>query len=200
MSNKKEESKKRILDAAKQCFAESGYNNTSVRQICDAADANLALVSYYFGSKENLYYAVIERLTQDVSSLFNQGQKQIEEPAEELCHFIQLFLRARYENKLFHMILKHELSSSGPLKQAIRNILTPCFDYLRTILTSGKEQDVFHFESLPQIEMYIISILVYPAYDSLLTEAWAVGRDADAGPDYEIKQTTHFVLSGLSQR
>lgn len=51
----------RILSAATECFAESGFKATSVRKICERAGANLAMVNYYFGSKDGLYVAIIDR-------------------------------------------------------------------------------------------------------------------------------------------
>ena len=46
----------RILLAAKKLFAKQGFDGTSVRQICEEAGANVALVSYYFGGKEKVFY------------------------------------------------------------------------------------------------------------------------------------------------
>jgi AcrR family transcriptional regulator len=45
----------RILNAAGPIFAEKGYESATVREICHAADVNLAAVNYYFGGKERLY-------------------------------------------------------------------------------------------------------------------------------------------------
>ncbi|MDQ1923047.1 CerR family C-terminal domain-containing protein [Massilia pseudoviolaceinigra] len=51
----------RIITAATECFAENGFKATSVRKICERAGANLAMVNYYFGSKDGLYLAIIDR-------------------------------------------------------------------------------------------------------------------------------------------
>jgi len=51
----------RLLDAAERLFAEQNYEATSLRQVTRAADANLAAVSYHFGSKEGLFRAVFAR-------------------------------------------------------------------------------------------------------------------------------------------
>lgn len=51
----------RLLVAAAQMFAQSGFKATSVRKICERASANLAMVNYYFGSKNELYLAIIKR-------------------------------------------------------------------------------------------------------------------------------------------
>ena len=45
----------RLLDAAGAVFADVGFRAATVREICRRADANIAAVSYHFGSKEQLY-------------------------------------------------------------------------------------------------------------------------------------------------
>lgn len=51
----------RILDCAERLFAGHGYHGTSVRDIAQSADVQLALVGYHFGSKQDLLDRVIER-------------------------------------------------------------------------------------------------------------------------------------------
>lgn len=51
----------KILNAAEELFSASGYDAVSIRQITQAAGVKLALVHYHFGSKEELYRAVIQR-------------------------------------------------------------------------------------------------------------------------------------------
>ena len=63
--------KERILDAAEALFMEHGFEATSLRAITAAAEANLAAVNYHFGSKEELFQAVLTRrldpMNQDAS-------------------------------------------------------------------------------------------------------------------------------------
>ena len=53
--------KERILDSAESLFMEHGFEATGLRQITAAADVNLAAVNYHFGSKEELFEAVLTR-------------------------------------------------------------------------------------------------------------------------------------------
>ncbi len=53
--------KARILDAAEALFMEHGFEATSLRHITAAAGVNLAAVNYHFGSKEELFQAVLTR-------------------------------------------------------------------------------------------------------------------------------------------
>lgn len=57
MSKRKDgiERKAALLEAAMKVFAEKGYRNTTVADICREADSNTAAVNYYYGSKEELY-------------------------------------------------------------------------------------------------------------------------------------------------
>ncbi|MEE2790104.1 MAG: TetR family transcriptional regulator [Acidobacteriota bacterium] len=61
------ETKDRILDAAENLFADSGFPATSMRDITKAAKVNLAAINYHFGSKEALLIAVLERTTTPVN-------------------------------------------------------------------------------------------------------------------------------------
>lgn len=54
----------KILDAAQRLFAETGFRETSLRQITAAAGVNLAAVNYHFGSKKELIQAVLQRYLQ----------------------------------------------------------------------------------------------------------------------------------------
>src|SRR5947199_662629 len=53
--------KGRILNTAEELFMEHGFEATSLRQITAAAGVNLAAVHYHFGSKEELFQAVLTR-------------------------------------------------------------------------------------------------------------------------------------------
>src|SRR6476620_8134315 len=53
--------KTRILDAAERLFVEHGFEATSLRSLTSAASVNLAAVNYHFGSKEELFQAVLTR-------------------------------------------------------------------------------------------------------------------------------------------
>ncbi|WP_010279137.1 TetR/AcrR family transcriptional regulator [Paenibacillus senegalensis] len=196
MSHKQDAAKNRILQAAISCFAANGYDQTSVRQICEAAEANLAMVSYYYGSKEQLYYAVLDQWFKDANPGFNLSA-EILDPREELERFIRTFLHLRNEDPQFNMLLRYELSSQSPRSEFIRKLMSPYLEHLNQILATGKEKNLFQYESLELISTFILSILVYPAYDSFLLQP--ISGEPPAWED-EIKQTIDFVIAGLQTR
>lgn len=66
---KKEISKnteQKIIEVAKNLFAQKGFDGTSIRDICKEADVNISLISYYFGGKEELYKIVVDNITKNI--------------------------------------------------------------------------------------------------------------------------------------
>ena len=59
-----DDTRTKILNAAGPAFADKGFQQTTVREICQAAGANLASINYYFGDKEKLYSATVTRAHQ----------------------------------------------------------------------------------------------------------------------------------------
>ena len=56
-----------ILQVAEKLFAEKGFDGTSIRDISKEAKINIAMVSYYFGSKEKLLEALMLYRTTDLT-------------------------------------------------------------------------------------------------------------------------------------
>ena len=52
---RKGNTKQHLLEAAGEVFAEKGFRDATIADICEKADANIAAVNYHFGGKEALY-------------------------------------------------------------------------------------------------------------------------------------------------
>lgn len=70
--------KKKLLSAAVLTFAEEGYEQASVRRICERAGANVSAVAYHFGGKRGLYIAAIDHAA---SELFSALPPPIPDPS-----------------------------------------------------------------------------------------------------------------------
>jgi AcrR family transcriptional regulator len=82
-----EGTKEKILDEACKVFAEKGYRDATHAEICRRAGTNVAAINYYFSSKESLYQAVFERLTQKVDRLYPlDGGLPASAPPEKRLH------------------------------------------------------------------------------------------------------------------
>lgn len=59
------ETKGKILKAAKELFAQKGFDGTSTREIVNAAGVNISLIAYHFGGKENLFFSMFDHFMED---------------------------------------------------------------------------------------------------------------------------------------
>ncbi len=94
MANREDgkETRKRILDAACEIFADKGYHAAKVAEICRRAGANVASVNYYFGDKATLYLEVWkESFKRCVVSHVPDSQAQ--SPEEQLRAYIHSLIR-----------------------------------------------------------------------------------------------------------
>ena len=62
------DARERLIRAAVEIFAENGFNATTTRMLADRAQANLSAIPYYFKSKEGLYLAAVEHITDVLSA------------------------------------------------------------------------------------------------------------------------------------
>lgn len=82
------DTKERLLKAAKDLFVRKGFSGVSIREIAREADANSALISYYFGDKEGLFKGVLESFVRPLNATrmaqFSVLQKQADVTVEEV--------------------------------------------------------------------------------------------------------------------
>jgi TetR/AcrR family transcriptional regulator, regulator of cefoperazone and chloramphenicol sensitivity len=129
--NSTSETRQRLLVAAGEVFAEQGFHNTTVRDICRQAGVNIAAVSYYFHSKEELYAAVCN-YSLDLSVNKYSPTLGITEgaPAHERLHtFIRSFLFSMLEKgkPTWHeRLVAREMSDpTGALDSVVETTIKP---------------------------------------------------------------------------
>jgi AcrR family transcriptional regulator len=82
--------RERLLAEATRLFAEKGYAGTSTREICLAAQANVAAIHYHFGGKEGLYREVLLAPIRELLARF----EGYDDPALPLADALRLVLGA----------------------------------------------------------------------------------------------------------
>ena len=99
----------KIMEAAEELFAEKGFSGTSVRDIADAADVNVAMISYYFGSKEKMLESLFtyrsEGTIMKLESMFNNTALS---PMEKVNQMIDYYIDKFLNQQCFHKIMMRE--------------------------------------------------------------------------------------------
>jgi AcrR family transcriptional regulator len=118
--------KHRLSAAGRKVFAEHGLKNATVREICTLADANVASVSYHFGSKERLYIHVLEEyLRQSEERYPIDAGVTPQSPAEDrLRAYVRAFLLQILgdgdpDNERLGKLLLQEIIEPSPFFQEI---------------------------------------------------------------------------------
>lgn len=188
--------KEKILGAARKLFAGKGFEGTSVRQICDEAGVALALVSYHFGGKDKLLYALFEPLNEHFAKL----SFHLEEPVEALKQFIRGFVAYRYENEELIHILQQEMMMQSPRLRMLSNAYYPSWEHLRAILEAGKRQGELHYESIVHAVHFVMGAVIFsrqiPFLEPVFSDLPPVEDDAAQAAEHIIR----LVLHGLHSR
>ena len=86
--NKELTTEEKIIDAARKLFTQNGFSATKTRDIAEEAGINLALLNYYFRSKQNLFQIIIEekfdQLFGVIIPILSNSEISIEEKIETL--------------------------------------------------------------------------------------------------------------------
>ena len=128
-----------LLRAGARLFADRGFKQVTVREICRAAGANGAAINYHFGGKDGLYREVVQQaivaLRQATESATNEGRGL---PAEERLRItIRTFLRLLLspEGTTMHRLVQRETHDPTPALDAlIEQGVRPRMDHLAAIV------------------------------------------------------------------
>lgn len=111
----------RLIEAAMECFLNDEYHKVTTRQIAAAADTNISMIRYYFGSKEGLYEEMIRQTLQPLLNVFDNT---LFSSAGGLSDFFRIYYRTMLENPRFPaLILKVLALNQGPGKRFIFQLL-----------------------------------------------------------------------------
>ena len=129
----------RLLKAAATVFADHGYQDATVRQICERAGANVALVNYYFGDKLELYTEVLRfSLQSGPGGVRFDLPPAMARPADALRLMIGAMVERAFEtggqaDLRFRLMLNEFVRPSEATSRVVDVVMRPVYDRLREI-------------------------------------------------------------------
>jgi AcrR family transcriptional regulator len=192
-----------LLNAASELMNERDTLEISLSDIAARANANSALVKYYFGNKQGLMMALLER---DVGKSLDQLSQIVESdvtPSEKLrihiAGLVNLYFRSRYLNKLLFALMRD--STPEQAQQISDKHVRPAAEAQRRILEQGVRSGQFR-ETDPMLFYFTL----IGACDQFFTSQFALktvfgreGIDDDLRRRF-IEHTTSVLLSGIAAR
>jgi TetR/AcrR family transcriptional regulator len=100
VSVEKTDSRSKLMEVGTQLFAEKGLNGVSVRELTQAAETSISMISYHFGSKEGLYSAVLQQQFDCFKEI-----KAIRETVSDPVTLIENYLRWTFQRHRNHPYL-----------------------------------------------------------------------------------------------
>lgn len=111
----------RLLKAALECFLADEYQAVTTRQIAGIADANVSMISYYFGGKEGLFE---EMIRETLSPLLEVLDGELLDTPEGFGEYLRLYYRTMSRHPRFpKLILKVLALNQGPGRGFIKQLL-----------------------------------------------------------------------------
>jgi AcrR family transcriptional regulator len=192
-----DQTRDRILQAALEIFADRGFKDATVRDICAKAGVNAASVNYYFRSKEALYTEALAFAFRQAEVRYPLDLADAPDPTPEarLEHFIRTLLRRITDDTDLgwhgKLIAREIVDPTGALDRVVDIAIRPAFRMLRETLPrilgpgwSPAEIDRCIHSILGQCLMY--------RHSRSITER--ICPDLLAGPD-AAERTANFVVA-----
>ncbi|HWY32901.1 MAG TPA: CerR family C-terminal domain-containing protein [Candidatus Acidoferrum sp.] len=132
--------RRHLLEAAGEVFAEVGFRDATVREICQRAGANVAAINYHFGDKENLYEEVLRyaqgKALEKYPLLLGVAETA---PPEEKLHAFVLSILSRIFDKgptSWHgrLMSREMIEPTAVLDSLMEERIRPLSDTLRKIV------------------------------------------------------------------
>jgi AcrR family transcriptional regulator len=146
MDKDKIDKKDHILDVAEKIFSELGFDGASTRAISGEAGVNMAMLNYYFGSKEGLFIAVFDRkITGFQHILQNIGNDETMNSWDKVDRYIELYSERVVNNNCFQKLLYQEMGINrrSSLSDNLRDILMKNIGELDKIIREGIDNGEF---------------------------------------------------------
>ncbi|RDI13131.1 TetR family transcriptional regulator [Flavobacterium sp. AG291] len=185
-----------ILQVAERLFAEDGFDGTSIRQIAKEAKVNIAMISYYFGSKEKLLETLIVHRTSGMKMQIENIYRDDLSPLEKVERLIDLYISRINKNKCMYQILHFELSNKKRIMdmKSFMDIKKENSELFRMIIVEGQEKGAFKKDvNIPLITPTIMGILINFQMNRLYFEEILNLRTEEEFENYILNELTAHI-------
>ena len=172
-----------ILEAARDEFSQRGLAGARMDSIAERAGLNKRLIYYYFGSKDDLFLAVLEGTYADIREAEQRLHLDEVEPVEAIRRLVSFTWHYYLDHPEFITLLNSEnLHRAAHLKRSgrIQEMNSPLVALLDGVLERGRRDGLFR-AGVDPVQLYIsIASLCYFYLSNNDTLSAVFGRDLRA--------------------
>lgn len=193
----------RLLRSACEIFAEKGFRDATVAEICEKAEANIAAVNYHFGDKRSLYDACWRHVFRVALEAFplTEGLTDESSAEERLRVFIRAFVLRVFcdeEAGFFPRMMVKEMAEPTEALEAILNeVVAPQKQMLEDIIRELLGEDADEMD-IRACSFSVISQCVFFAFNKAMRKQHFEGMpDRDRHVDMLARHIWRFTLAGI---
>ncbi|MBK1894943.1 TetR/AcrR family transcriptional regulator [Chryseobacterium paridis] len=199
MKKKFTEKQIHILDIAEELIAKKGYEGTSVRDICSKANINVAMISYYFGSKEKMMSYLYQYRVLKTRENFSEFADTIKDgkPEMQMKEIIKYIVSQLFKYNYFHGFVTQELRHTENLKVELLDFYQLFVKKLDEVIKKGVASGVFTFTPKPEdILTTIIGSTLFVIRNKNFYELYVPSKNEEAyAKEAEKKVRMNLLLS-----
>lgn len=161
-----QETRGRILDAALQEFSAYGLDGARTERIAAAAGVNKALLYYYFESKDNLYLAAVEMIADKIRDRSLLVMQRALTPGERLLraaldHFDRILAQQEFQSLMQHEMMRHHKGESAAMPLLVERVFSPLQEMYRETLMGGMQSGELIAADWLQMELAALGANVF---------------------------------------
>jgi AcrR family transcriptional regulator len=135
-----------IILTAEKLFSTRGFDGTSVRDIAQEAGVNLAMINYYFGSKEKLMQAVFEERTSDIRlRLEGLVKNQTLSPIDKVYELVDDYVNKVLQKQQFFriMVCEQMMEKNPAIIKLLYDLKKGNAELVEELIKEGQEKGTF---------------------------------------------------------
>ena len=199
------DTRRRVLAAGADVFAEHGFRAATVRDICTRAEANIAAVHYHFGDKQSLYHEVIESAMHSAMTAFPPDYGLPPDPtAKDRLHafvhsFLLRVLTVEKTSALMRMLTREMVEPTAALDRLVEQVQRPLFRMLHGIVSELAGPDAPPDVVLACSQAVVAQCLFYKHAEHVISRMGHRLPTTQAEIARLSDQITEFTLGGIAR-
>ncbi|WP_094607698.1 hypothetical protein SPSIL_009420 [Sporomusa silvacetica DSM 10669] len=188
----------RIIDTATSLFAVLGFENVTINQLAEAAQVNVASISYYFGGKGSLYQVILKKQFSPALQALRKIETKFNiTEIERLIGYAELITEVKHKQPFLNPLWRYEIiRSTAHSSPVVKDYTFQLYQYIFVSLCQG----IANKEFVPDLQPHntaslLVEIIHAPCIPfSLTTECAPLVEDT--GKNYAV-QAFHHYLHGI---
>ena len=201
MKKKFSEKQIHILNVAEKLIAKKGFEGTSVRDISTEAKINVAMISYYFGSKEKMMSYLYRYRVQKTRESFAEFAEIIKEgkPEMQMKELIKFVINQLFKYNYFHGFVTQELRHTEHLKDDLLEFYTTFTNKIDEVIKKGVSSGVFTNAPKPEdILTLIVGSALFVIRNKNFYELYVSGKEENYLQEAEKKIQANTLITIFS--